>query len=154
MGLQNKNIDYIEVAKFSYVDNGSMFPERVKAISRIIKCLFMSCESLAHYLKELIPQLSQRASLITHSFLFLLISRFGDFYSMFFLFSMKHLWDPATLKCCLNSRRQMYCCYNWKASLILPMLQINKSQKSWSSCLEKCWAFGENYLKDCNISRL
>lgn len=107
----------------------------------------MSCGNLAQYLKELNPQSSQRTSLITHSFLFLLVSWFGDFYSMFFLFSMKHLWDPATLKCCFNSRRQMYSCYKWKASLILPMLQINKCQKSWTSCLEKCWTLGKIILR-------
>lgn len=38
MGLQNKT-DYIEMTKFSHVDNGAMVPERVKAISRIIKCM-------------------------------------------------------------------------------------------------------------------
>lgn len=57
----------------------------------------MSWEKLVQYLGEFIPQSPHRASWITHSFLFLLISRFGEFYSMFSLFSMKHLWDPATL---------------------------------------------------------
>lgn len=109
--------------------------------------LLMSCENLAQDLEELIPQSSQRASLITHSFLFLIISRFGDFYSMFFLFSMKHLWDPATLKCCPNSRGQMQNHQKWNTRFILPMLQIRKCKKNWSFCLENVRRLGDIILR-------
>lgn len=79
----------------------------------------MSWEKLAQYLGEFIPQSPHRASWITHSFLCLLISRFGEFYSMFSLFSMKHLWDPATLNVaptpggkCKTATSEMLCwCY-------------------------------------------